>query len=133
MKATMFALLVGMTLAIVGCSSSGTTGGAAATNAEKIIGKWTVSKMGGKETPKEISLSVEFTKDGKTKMTSNFGGKEETDEGTYKIEGDKIITTEKDKATKKDKSETMTIKSLTADTLVVYDDEKKQEMELKKK
>lgn len=100
-----------------------------AADADKIIGTWIVTKMDGKEPPKELSLQVTFGKDGKMVFTAKLGAKEETDEGTFTVTGNKLSATKKGK---KD-VDMMTIKSITGDTMVLVDDKEKKEMELKKK
>jgi uncharacterized protein (TIGR03066 family) len=95
-------------------------------NAEKIIGTWEVVKS--EEAPP--GAIMEFTKDGKMKMTAKIMGKEQTMEATYKVDGDKITVTMK--AGGKEKTETATIKTLT-DTKLVTEDEKKKIDEFKKK
>jgi uncharacterized protein (TIGR03066 family) len=90
-------------------------------NSEKIVGTWKLTKIGGKDAPIEIEMV--FTKDGKIKLMGR-------DHGTYKVDGDKIMLT----ITKKGgKDSTQTIKTLTTDTMVLYDEEEKGEIEFKKK
>lgn len=124
MNRMMFALVAGLTIVLVGGRTA-----TAADNAEKLLGAWTVVKMDGKEPPKDFEIAVEFMKEGKMKMTMSFGGKSDSQEGTYKVEGDKIISTKKGG----DKTDTIIIKTLTADKLIVVDDKDKKEMELTKK
>lgn len=54
--------------------------------AKMIVGKWEVTKAD----VLPIGATVEFTKDGKLKITEKMGDKEMTFEGTYKVEGDKF-------------------------------------------
>jgi uncharacterized protein (TIGR03066 family) len=84
-----------------------------ADNAKKIVGVWKVSKSD--EGPKEGK--IEFTKDGKLKLTAKMGDKDLTINGTYKIKGDKITVT----ITFMDKShtDTGTIKKLTEKQLII--------------
>lgn len=99
----------------------------AASNAEKIIGMWEVTK--GEMPP---GSTVEFGKDGKMKMTMKVpGGKPPVSmEATYKVEGDTIKSTMK--AGGMEKTETLKIKELTDSKLVTLD-EKNTTDEFKKK
>jgi uncharacterized protein (TIGR03066 family) len=92
----------------------------AAIDKDKLIGVWE-SKDG------EV---IEFTKDGKIKVTVKLGDKEIKVEATYKVDGDKLTVEFKqgDKVEKK----TATIKSLTDKSLVTVDEGGKAE-ELKRK
>lgn len=101
--------------------------GKEAPNAEKIVGTWRLVKAGTEEVPKGADeITFEFTKDGKMKIKGP-----EKDEGTYKIEGDKLFLT----MTSNGKTYKNSIKSLTADTLSFEDDSKGKTVliELKKK
>lgn len=130
MKTTMLCVLAGMLIGLAGSSLIGAADKEGASNAEKLLGKWSIVKVNGKEAEKKGSeVIVEFLKDGKMTMTMSAGGKDEKEEGTYKVEGDKIIAQQKGK----EKKDTMLIKKLTADALVVYDETDKEEIELKKK
>jgi uncharacterized protein (TIGR03066 family) len=135
MKRMMFGLLVCFTFALAGCSSSSTSGGSSGTtggggsNADKIVGTWKITKIGDTVLPKNADAgTMEFTKDGKAKMSGKGKG---TEEGTYKVEGDKLTLTKNDK---KDKGDTTTIKTITADTLILVsgEDGMNIEIELKK-
>jgi uncharacterized protein (TIGR03066 family) len=134
MKRLTFAFLaIGIT-ALAGCggsSTSATSGGGGAppgpsgsgdarrpggngSNADKIVGKWKLLKFEGKNPPMEGQVTFEFLKDGTAKMG---GGDKVLEEGKYKIDGDTITFTKmKDP---KDKSGHATIKTLTADSLVL--------------
>jgi len=96
-----------------------------ASNKEKILGSWEVTKSGSGIPPGSI---FEFTKDGKLKITVKADGKEVTVEGTYSVEGD-TITSAGPKGEKADKNK---IKKLTA-TELVTEDEKGKVDEFKKK
>ena len=95
------------------------------TNADKIIGKWELVKSGLEAA---VGETVEFAKDGKMKMTTKpivgkdkeikYVGKEQTIEGTYKVEGDKITVTMKGPDGKVG-SDTAPIKTLTDTKLVI--------------
>jgi len=90
---------------------------------DKIVGTWTMTKQGGKDAP--FPLEIEFTKDGKIKLLG-------MELGSYKIDGNKITLTAK-KKDGKDDTDTNTIKELTAQKMVLYDEKKKEEVEFKKK
>jgi uncharacterized protein (TIGR03066 family) len=99
----------------------------AASNKEKIVGVWEVTKAA--EAPP--GATIEFTKDGKLIQTAKVEGKEMKMEGTYSVEGDKITSTTKGPGGKEAK-ETATITKLT-DTELVTKDEKGKTDEFKKK
>jgi len=119
-------------LSLTACSSKkddkgGTTEGAKSStpssggsNADKIVGKWEISKP-GKEGPPP-GTTVEFTKDGKYTMSMKVGDKMESMSGTYKVEGDSIKTAMKPPGGKDEVKETIKIKSLTDTKLVTEDD-----------
>jgi uncharacterized protein (TIGR03066 family) len=98
-----------------------------ATNKEKIVGTWEVTKSGS-DLPE--GATIEFTKDGKLTINIKDKDKTITVKGTYTVDGDKlmVVTNFEDKEHK----ETITIKSLTDKKLVTVD-EKKKEDEFKKK
>jgi uncharacterized protein (TIGR03066 family) len=110
--------MLGMALLILTISACSGKG-----NADKIIGTWEVSKPAKNTPPGSV---VEFTKDGKMIMSAQ-GQKLE---GTYKVDGDKIIATSK--IAGKDKTETLKIKSV-SDTTLVVEDERGDVDEFKKK
>ena len=132
MKKFMFACYLSLFTSL--CMSTTTAFAAEESNAEKIVGTWKIVKQNGKEAPKEASdFAIEFTKDNKAKMLK--GGKVE-EEGTYKVDGNKLTVHRPNEP--KGKAETNTIKSLTADTLILVDefvegkDKKTVEIELKR-
>jgi uncharacterized protein (TIGR03066 family) len=94
-------------------------------NAEKIIGKWEVTKG---EVP--AGSLVEFTKDGKLKITLKAEGKDISLEGTYKVEGD--ILKSAMKVGDKEITDTDTIKTLNKTTLIL-EDTKGKVVEFKRK
>jgi uncharacterized protein (TIGR03066 family) len=61
--------------------------------AKQIVGKWEVTKADEGTVPP--GATVEFTKDGKVLATHKADGKDETVEGTYKVEGDTLTVTMK--------------------------------------
>jgi len=99
-------------------------------NADKIVGKWEVSKTGDAQGA-PVGAVVDFQKDGKLGMTMKILDKEMTMNGTYKVDGDKLTITMKG-LDGKEQSETNTIKSLDDTTMVLIEKDKK-ETEFKKK
>jgi uncharacterized protein (TIGR03066 family) len=85
-------------------------------NADKVVGVWEVTKSA--EAPP--GATVEMTKDGKLILKATINGKTLSQEGTYKVEGDKIRTVQN--VGGKQISETMTIKTLTDTKLVTQDE-----------
>ena len=79
------------------------------TNKEKIVGNWELVKT-EEPLPPGIKLVVNFSKDGKMKVTATIMGMTRDQEGTYKVEGDKLHTAQKQGD--KEKKETDTIKTL---------------------
>jgi uncharacterized protein (TIGR03066 family) len=59
--------------------------------AKLIVGKWEATKTDEGTIP--VGTVVEFTKDGKMKVTAKEGGMEMTLEGTYKVEKDTFTFT----------------------------------------
>jgi uncharacterized protein (TIGR03066 family) len=89
-------------------------------NAELLVGTWKLTKSSVGEN--RTSLSVEFAKDGTLTIRQSPAG-ENTEPtvytGTYKVEADRIpysVMTDSG-----EKSETLTIKKLTDDELIVVD------------
>src|SRR5688572_22300357 len=84
-------------------------------DAKKLIGKWEVKEQEGGR------LVIEFTKDGKTTVTiTNDQGKETRREGTYKVEGDKVLMTAKDGDMERTK--TLVVSKLTETEMIATDD-----------
>jgi uncharacterized protein (TIGR03066 family) len=98
-----------------------------ATNKEKIVGTWEVTKAGS-DLPE--GSTIEFTKDGKLTINVKDKDKTITVQGTYTVDGDKVMVVTKFED--KEHKETITIKTLTDKKLVTVD-EKKKEDEFKKK
>ena len=129
MRGVRIALSGCLILALVGCSGSST----GSSTKDKLIGTWEVVKINDQAAPAGASMTIEFTKDGKAKMSNKRGDKVMTDENTYEVDGMKINTVEKKDG--KEKKETMLIKTLTDKELVVEGegDNKGMKMELKRK
>jgi uncharacterized protein (TIGR03066 family) len=98
------------------------TGCGKKSNADLIVGKWELTKGEGAPPGTEM----EFTKDGKVKVSMKVGEKGVSLEGTYKVEGDKLTVT------MMDKTDSDTIKTLN-DTTLVMEDSKGKTAELKRK
>lgn len=90
-----------------------------AVDKDKLVGKWKVIKAEGVP-PGTI---VEFTKDGKMKISIEMDGMKLDLDGTYKVEGDKLHTAMK--LGDKEEKDIDTIKTLTADKLSIIDKEGK--------
>jgi uncharacterized protein (TIGR03066 family) len=89
--------------------------------AKLIVGKWEVTKADpGTAPPGGI---VEFTKDGKMKLTAKKDDKEISVEGTYKLEGKKLSFAMKIGG--EERTKTITITKLTAKELTTKDDDGK--------
>jgi uncharacterized protein (TIGR03066 family) len=99
-----------------------------ADNAKLVIGKWEVTKCDGDGPP--VGSTIEMTKDGKIKITAKDGDKEEIHEGTYKVDGDKIMVTLK--VDNEEMKHTVMIKKLSDTELVVDHDGKVIEFKKKK-
>jgi len=81
----------------------------------KLVGTWKLTRTDSeKQPPKDATIKIEFTKDGKVNVAYSIKDKELGKlSGTYKVEGDKLTTTMKDPQDDKDKKDTVTIKELT--------------------
>jgi uncharacterized protein (TIGR03066 family) len=99
-----------------------------ADNAKLLVGAWEVVKA-DKGTVK-VGEGIEFTKDGKMKLTPKVGEKDETIEGTYTIEGDKF--TFMVKVGDDIRKQTLTIKKISETEMSITDEEGKA-VELKRK
>jgi uncharacterized protein (TIGR03066 family) len=79
--------LLGMSLVLV--LAFGVSAADEKIDAKKLVGKW---EMTGEK--KKAKFTVEFTADGKLHLTGTLSdGKEFTLDGTYKVDGNKIIQT----------------------------------------
>jgi uncharacterized protein (TIGR03066 family) len=106
--------LMGVAL-VVGLVAAGSAAGQEKVDAKKLVGKWDLTTA-----PPGAKMVIEMTKDGKAVMTVEAGGKKETMEGTYKVDGNKLTVTTKLPGGKEDKDE-MTITKLTDDELETKD------------
>jgi uncharacterized protein (TIGR03066 family) len=98
-----------------------------ADNAKLLVGKWEVVKCDGDALP--VGAIVEMTKDGKLKLTEKKDDKE-SHEGTYKVDGDKIMVVLK--VNDDEIKHTVDIKKLTETELVTEHDGKTIEFKRKK-
>ena len=113
---TRLVVLVGVLfLAVTMMASAGSD------HAKKIVGVWEMTKGD------RIGTRYEFTKDGKIKVTDK-AGKEQPLEVSYKIKGDDLLL--EVKMADKTEMETVTIKKLTDQLLVIID--KMKEVEFKR-
>lgn len=99
-----------------------------ADNTKLLVGVWEVAKADEGTIP--VGATVEFLKDGKLKATVKMGEKEDTLNGVYTVEGDKLtlmVTIEKES-----KKNVLTIKKISETELIVVDDKSKS-VEFKKK
>ena len=88
MKATKL-LAVGVALCLLGSSAAADE--KKADNAKLAVGTWAVTKSHEGGPPK--GGVVEFTKDGKIKVSGEQDGMKMSFEGTYKIDGNKLVLT----------------------------------------
>jgi len=98
--------------------------------AEKLIGTWKLVKEAGQPVPPGLSLSVEFLKDEKLKLTIKFEKETKSIDGTWKLDGKKLTTVMKEEG--KEKTETVEISKLDEKELI-FKNEKGSEVVLEKK
>lgn len=127
MHTRLAALLGCFMIVVAGCSSSTTTGPGGGSpdgggGGNSVVGKWVPQEGGMPE-----GSYMEFTADGKITMNMNLkGNMQSMPIGTYKVEGDKMHLSKKD-GKGKDDNETNTIKSVTAEEMVLVDPKGKEE------
>jgi uncharacterized protein (TIGR03066 family) len=97
-------------------------------NAKLAVGTWEVIKSHDGGPPK--GGVVEFTKDGKIKVSGEQDGMKETFEGTYKIDGNKMVLTFK--IGDKEQSVDLTIDKLDENTFATTSTNGKVELKRKK-
>jgi uncharacterized protein (TIGR03066 family) len=141
MRSLQISLCVLLTVIMIACSSITTnspTSSPTLSNKEKIIGTWEFVKSTGGD-PKDPApppgSTVEFTKDGKAKMTVKAGGQPVTVDATYTVDGDTLKLVMKGPPGGKDITDTMTITKLTDKELITEEKKggKTETTELKKK
>ena len=91
-----------------------------ADNAKLIVGKWEIVKTEG-GLPK--GTQIEFSKDGKIKISGKRDDQDFTLEGTYKVDGDKFTVTAKQGD--QERTQMITIKKLTKTELITENQEGK--------
>ena len=96
--------------------------------AKLIVGKWEVSKADENTVPK--GTLIEFTKDGKVKVTGKKDDKDVTFEGTYKVEKDTFALTMK--VGDEERTQTITITKISDKEMATKNKDGKV-VELKKK
>jgi uncharacterized protein (TIGR03066 family) len=82
-------LAIGVALCLLGSSAAADE--KKADNAKLAVGTWEVTKTHDGGPPK--GGVVEFTKDGKIKVSGEQGGMKQAFEGTYKVDGNKLVLT----------------------------------------
>ena len=97
--------------------------------AKMIVGKWEVAKADEGTVP--AGVMIEFTKDGKVKVSGKKDGEDLNMEGTYKVEGDKFIVTMK--RGDDEHMQTITITKITDTEMATENKEGKKVMLTKKK
>jgi uncharacterized protein (TIGR03066 family) len=79
---------------VLGCALAvGTRADDKTDNATQVVGKWTVVKASPGTFP--LGTVMELSKNGRVKVTAKRDGKEVIHEGTYQVEGARIIITVK--------------------------------------
>jgi len=86
--------------------------------AKLLVGSWEATKAD--EGTLAVGAVVEFTKDGKMKVTSKKDGKDESHEGTYKLDGEKMMITTK--MGDNESKFTITIKKISDKDMVAVND-----------
>jgi len=90
-------------------------------SAKLIVGKWEATKSDPGTLP--VGSTVEFAADGKVKFLAKEGGKEETIDGTYSVDGNVINLTAK--VNGQEHKQKLTIKKLTDAELEIVDPDNK--------
>src|SRR5262249_34565000 len=99
-------------------TSPGAEPGKESTTQEKLLGRWEATR--GEIPPGSI---LEFTRDGKLKITVKVEGKAMSDESTYVVQGETIKTTHRQGT--REVTATLKIKTLTEKVLVTEDEQGK--------
>jgi len=113
---------------VVGLAGAGARGEDKPDYAKLIVGKWEVTKADEGTAPP--GAVIEFTRDGKVKVTFKKDDAETMIEGTYKIEGDAFVVTHK--RGEEEHTQTITITKIT-DTEMSTKNKDGKVVELKKK
>lgn len=122
--------IVAAAILVAGLVGSLWAAGDKADNKTLIVGVWELTKVSkGGKTP--LGTKMEYSKDGKMKMTGKADGKEFMFEGTYVVEGNKLTGTMK--TSDREEKGILTIKKLTDKELVLEDDVGRRVLEFKRK
>jgi uncharacterized protein (TIGR03066 family) len=119
-------LAVGVAVSLLG--SVAVADAKKADNAKLIVGKWEVAKSHAGGPPE--GGTVEFTKDGKIKVEGESGGMKMAFDGTYKVDGNKMVL--KFKIGDQEEPVELTIDKLDETTCVTTSKEGKVELKRKK-
>src|SRR5262245_39705225 len=91
---------------------------------DKLIGTWTFVKTTSRDgPPPEVTMKVEFSKDGKMTVHMTHGEKKAKMDGTWSLKGDRLTTVQNSPKGEK-KKETVTVKELTGKKFVIEGSEK---------
>ena len=118
MRAVMAGLATMAVVVLAGGAVVGQDG--AKIDGKLLVGKWTPDEDG-----KKGKMFIEMTKDGKLVISVSFGDKELKIDGTYKLDGNKLLT--KMSFMGEEKSETMVVNKLTEKELVTTDEKGKKD------
>jgi uncharacterized protein (TIGR03066 family) len=125
MKATAFLVLAALLTALATSAGNAADKDKDKTkkNSELIVGKWSP------DGPAAKGVTIEFTKDGKVKISIDAGGKAIAISGTYKFPDDKTIemTMEDPFGKGEKKSQKITVKSISGTEMVIVNPEGKEE------
>jgi uncharacterized protein (TIGR03066 family) len=113
------ARLAGLTALVVILTSNAALVRAEDKAKDLIVGKWTPA-----DAPKGVTITIEFTKDGKITVSGSQNGKEFKGTGTYKFTDDNTMETTIEFMGQKETSKTHIMK-LNKDELVTKDELKK--------
>jgi uncharacterized protein (TIGR03066 family) len=109
-------LVAGMMVGILTVSAGAEEKKAKPDNAKLLVGKWEVTKCDDGELP--VGSVMELTKDGKMKVTVKQGGKEQSINAMYKVEGESLQFTLK-QADKEEKKDPITIKKVSDQEMIL--------------
>ena len=113
---------------VVGLAGAGARAEDKPDYAKLIVGKWEISKADEGTVP--LGAVIEFTKDGKVKLTGKKGDTEMAFEGTYTVEGNKFTIAMK--VGDQEHKQTITITKMSDTEMATKNDEGKV-VELKRK
>lgn len=108
-------LATGMMICVLAVSTQADDKKEKLDNAKLLVGKWEVTKA---DEDLSVGSVIEFSKDGKMKITAKNDGKKEIFNAIYKVEGDKIQFTLKLDG-EDEKKDPLTIKKISDQELVL--------------